>query len=58
MFFITMYFVEGKPKPVEQAPVAHDLPPRVQSGVDNRSYIPDTVTMQQLSGRTSDKNYY
>lgn len=55
-----MYFVEGKPKPVEPAPVANDnnlnRPPT--NGIDNRSYIPDTVTMQQLRGRTNDKNYY
>lgn len=54
-----MFFIEGKPKPVEQAPVANDNNlNRPQVGVDNRSYIPDTVTMQQLRGRTNDKNYY
>lgn len=60
LFFITMYFIEGKPKPVEQPPTASENSSqnRAQIGVDNRSYIPDTVTMQQLSGRTAEKNYY
>ncbi|CRL01903.1 CLUMA_CG015071, isoform A [Clunio marinus] len=59
LFFITMYFLEGKPKAVVPATTqTEDNINRVQNGVDNRSYIPDTVTMQQLSGRTTDKNYY
>jgi len=61
LFFITMFFMEGAPKKPEAAPPtqpANDNPSRMNSGVDNRSYIPDTVTMQQLSGRTTDKNYY
>lgn len=60
LFFITMYFIEGKPsKPVEPIPPTDDISPsRNHSGVDNRSYIPDSVTMQQMSGRVNDKNYY
>lgn len=50
-----MYFLEGKPKAVEPEP-ANEA--RAPSGVDNRSYVPDTITMQQISGRTNDKNYY
>lgn len=54
-----MYFIEGKPKPVEPAQPSNDNNlNRGHSGVDNRSYIPDQVTMQQLSGRVNDKNYY
>jgi hypothetical protein len=53
-----MAFIEGKPKPVEPAPSNDQVANRNHSGVDNRSYIPDSVTMQQLSGRVNDKNYY
>jgi hypothetical protein len=58
LFFITMYFMEGKEdeKPIE--PTHNDsniVPPQ---GIDNRSYIPDSITLQHLSGRTADKNYY
>lgn len=59
LFFITMYFLEGKPQPAApvQASIDNNVD-RVQNGVDNRSYIPDSITMQQLHGRTHDKNYY
>lgn len=55
-----MFFMEGKPKPAEPQPAHQQVPPsnEVRVGIDNRSYIPDNITMQQLSGRTSDKNYY
>lgn len=59
LFFVCMYFLEGKPKPVTPAAAPVDnLSSRMQNGVDNRSYIPDSITMQHLSGRTSDKNYF
>jgi len=57
LFFITMFFLDGKPKPVEPEPPTNNEI-RVPTGVDNRSYIPDSITMQQLSERTNDKNYY
>lgn len=61
-----MYFMEGKveDKPVQAANVNETVripPPHHQQphqGVDNRSYVPDSITMQHLSGRTTDKNYY
>ena len=63
LFFITMYFMEGKKeeeKPIEpvNAVDPSNNVSRVHVGIDNRSYVPDNMTMQHLSGRTSDKNYY
>ncbi|CAG9805715.1 unnamed protein product [Chironomus riparius] len=63
LFFITMYFMEGKKeeeKPIEpvNAVDPSNNVSRVHVGVDNRSYVPDNMTMQHLSGRTADKNYY
>jgi MFS family permease len=61
LFFITMYWMEGKPvEPEDKTPSrpANVNVHPVQSGVDNRSYVPDTITMQHLSGRTADKNYF
>jgi hypothetical protein len=58
-----MPLIEGKPPKPE--PTNEIDSTRVQNGIDNRSYIgsnmniaADTVNMQQLSGRTSNKNYY
>ena len=61
LFFITMYWMEGKQEPeIKEQP---QRPPNanvhnVQNGFDNRSFVPDTLNMQHLSGRTSDKNYF
>lgn len=61
LFFITMYWMEGKKKEEDTKPVQRPNDTNihnVQSGFDNRSFVPDTITMQHLSGRTSDKNYF
>lgn len=64
LFFITMYFMEGKEeeqKPIE--PVSNygatsNNISRIQVGIENKSYVPDTMNLQHLSGRTADKNYF
>ena len=56
-----MYFMEGapkKPETIEPEPVEQPTNRRADNVYDNKSYIPDTVSMQHISGRTSDKNYY
>lgn len=56
-----MYFMEGapkKPETTEPEPVEQPTNRRADNVYDNKSYIPDTVSMQHISGRTSDKNYY
>lgn len=69
LFFVTMYWMEGKPadpEPKQDQPQQEQQPQRpananvhnVQQGFDNRSFIPDTITMQHFNGRTSDKNYF
>jgi hypothetical protein len=57
LFFITMYFMEGK-KEDQQPAVTESAGRQAPNGIDNRSYVPDTVSMQQIAGRTSDKNYF
>jgi hypothetical protein len=57
LFFATMYFIEGKPSSEPQQPVENNQSQRSNTnGIDNRSYIPDQVTMSQLRGKTQHDN--
>jgi hypothetical protein len=58
LFFITMYFMEGKKSDDKEATVPSESQANVPQGVDNRSYVPDQMTMQHISGRTAYKNYF
>lgn len=56
LFFATMYFIEGKPSS-SPAAVENNQHRTNTSGVDNRSYIPDQVTMSQLNRKPQDNRY-
>jgi small neutral amino acid transporter SnatA (MarC family) len=57
LFFATMYFIEGKPSEPQQQQQHNENNQRSNTnGIDNRSYIPDQVTMSQLRGKTYEVN--